>query len=74
MSDCLACWEGHEGKSAWSVAVSDHGVVATGGGDGGIHLWRLDSIVAGSTGIKEFDWLDGEESMLNLFTNERQLM
>ncbi|KAI9234467.1 MAG: WD40-repeat-containing domain protein [Podila humilis] len=49
MSDCLACWEGHEGKSAWSVAVSDHGVVATGGGDGGIHLWRLDSIVAGST-------------------------
>ncbi|KAI8605550.1 WD40-repeat-containing domain protein [Dissophora ornata] len=44
MSDCLACWEGHEGKSAWSVAVSDHGVVATGGGDGGIHLWRLDSI------------------------------
>ncbi|KAF9311760.1 WD repeat-containing protein 6 [Podila horticola] len=29
-SDCLACWEGHEGKSAWSVAVSDHGVVATG--------------------------------------------
>ncbi|KAG0348096.1 WD repeat-containing protein 6 [Podila humilis] len=50
MSDCLACWEGHEGKSAWSVAVSEHGVVATGGGDGGIHLWRLDSIVAGSTG------------------------
>ncbi|KAG0085717.1 WD repeat-containing protein 6 [Podila epicladia] len=49
MSDCLACWEGHEGKSAWSVAVSDHGVVATGGGDGGVHLWRLDSIVAGST-------------------------
>ncbi|KAF9111680.1 WD repeat-containing protein 6 [Mortierella sp. AM989] len=48
MSDCLACWEGHEGKSAWSVAVSDRGVVATGGGDGGIHLWRLDSIVAGS--------------------------
>ncbi|KAF9168921.1 WD repeat-containing protein 6 [Mortierella sp. AD010] len=33
MSDCLACWEGHEGKSAWSVAVSSHGVVATGGGD-----------------------------------------
>ncbi|KAF9986048.1 hypothetical protein BGZ75_002277 [Mortierella antarctica] len=53
MSDCLACWEGHEGKSAWSVAVSDHGVVATGGGDGGIHLWRLDSIVAGSTDADE---------------------
>lgn len=50
-SDCLACWEGHEGKSAWGVAVSDHGVVATGGGDGGIHLWRLDSIVAGTTGM-----------------------
>ncbi|KAF9574985.1 WD repeat-containing protein 6 [Mortierella alpina] len=53
MSDCLACWEGHEGKSAWSVAVSEHGVVATGGGDGGIHLWRLDSIVAGSTDADE---------------------
>ncbi|KAK5827920.1 hypothetical protein F5H01DRAFT_272617, partial [Linnemannia elongata] len=50
-SDCLACWEGHEGKSAWGVAVSDHGVVATGGGDGGIHLWRLDSIVAGTTDV-----------------------
>ncbi|KAG0252009.1 WD repeat-containing protein 6 [Mortierella polycephala] len=53
MSDCLACWEGHEGKSAWSVAVSDHGVVATGGGDGGIHLWRLDSIVADSTDAEQ---------------------
>ncbi|KAF8980771.1 WD repeat-containing protein 6 [Entomortierella lignicola] len=48
MSDCLACWEGHEGKSVWSVAISDHGVIATGGGDGGIHLWRLDSVIAGS--------------------------
>ncbi|KAG0053031.1 WD repeat-containing protein 6 [Gryganskiella cystojenkinii] len=54
MSDCLACWEGHEGKSAWSVAISDHGVVATGGGDGGIHLWRLDSIVAGSTDVEQY--------------------
>ncbi|KAF9361880.1 WD repeat-containing protein 6 [Mortierella sp. AD094] len=53
MSDCLACWEGHEGKSAWSVAVSSHGVVATGGGDGGIHLWRLDSIVAGSSDAEQ---------------------
>ncbi|KAG0202246.1 WD repeat-containing protein 6 [Mortierella sp. GBA30] len=53
MSDCLACWEGHEGKSAWSVAVSNHGVVATGGGDGGIHLWRLDSIVDGSTDAEQ---------------------
>ncbi|KAF9330500.1 WD repeat-containing protein 6 [Linnemannia elongata] len=52
-SDCLACWEGHEGKSAWGVAVSDHGVVATGGGDGGIHLWRLDSIVAGTTDAEQ---------------------
>ncbi|KAK3813245.1 MAG: WD40-repeat-containing domain protein, partial [Benniella sp.] len=51
MSDCLACWEGHEGKSAWSVAISSHGVVATGGGDGGIHLWRLDSIIDGTTDI-----------------------
>ncbi|KAI7826585.1 hypothetical protein BC939DRAFT_501763 [Gamsiella multidivaricata] len=53
MSDCLACWEGHEGKSAWSVAVSEHGVVATGGGDGGIHLWRLDSIVAGTSDTEQ---------------------
>ncbi|KAI1320258.1 WD repeat-containing protein 6 [Mortierella claussenii] len=53
MSDCLACWEGHEGKSAWSVAVSGHGVVATGGGDGGIHLWRLDSIVSGPTDTEQ---------------------
>ncbi|KAG9070558.1 WD repeat-containing protein 6 [Linnemannia hyalina] len=52
-SDCLACWEGHEGKSAWGVAVSDHGVVTTGGGDGGIHLWRLDSIVAGTTDAEQ---------------------
>ncbi|KAF9433589.1 WD repeat-containing protein 6 [Entomortierella beljakovae] len=53
MSDCLACWEGHEGKSAWSLAVSEHGVVATGGGDGGIHLWRLDSIVSGSSDAEQ---------------------
>ncbi|ORZ04460.1 WD40-repeat-containing domain protein [Lobosporangium transversale] len=53
MSDCLACWEGHEGKNAWSVTVSDDGVVATGGGDGGIHLWRLDSIVAGSADAEQ---------------------
>ncbi|KAF9580427.1 WD repeat-containing protein 6 [Lunasporangiospora selenospora] len=52
MSDCLACWEGHEGKSAWSVAVSENGVVATGGGDGGIHLWRLDSVAEGSSDIE----------------------
>ncbi|KAF9930402.1 WD repeat-containing protein 6 [Linnemannia zychae] len=52
-SDCLAYWEGHEGKSAWSVAVSDHGVVATGGGDGGIHLWRLDSITAGTADTEQ---------------------
>ncbi|KAF9977384.1 WD repeat-containing protein 6 [Actinomortierella ambigua] len=52
-SDCLACWEGHEGKNAWSVAIADNGVVATGGGDGGIHLWRLDSVAESAGGERD---------------------
>ncbi|KAG0251379.1 WD repeat-containing protein 6 [Actinomortierella ambigua] len=52
-SDCLACWEGHEGKNTWSVAIANNGIVATGGGDGGIHLWRLDSVAESAGGERD---------------------
>ncbi|KAG0314338.1 WD repeat-containing protein 6 [Dissophora globulifera] len=78
MSDCLACWEGHEGKSAWSVAVSDNAVVATGGGDGGIHLWRLDSIVSGSTdaeqNTKDIDLPDTPTYYPNITPQEKEFI
>ncbi|KAL1918325.1 uncharacterized protein VTP21DRAFT_2985 [Calcarisporiella thermophila] len=44
-TDCLECWEGHAGKSVWSVAISpSNRIVATGGGDSGIRLWSLLSV------------------------------
>ncbi|RGB33966.1 WD40-repeat-containing domain protein [Rhizophagus diaphanus] len=42
--NCLACWEGHVGKSVWSLAIDpSRKIVATGGGDSEIRLWSLSS-------------------------------
>jgi hypothetical protein len=35
----IECWQGHLGKSVWSVAVGNGNVCATGGEDGGVRLW-----------------------------------
>ncbi|CAB4402633.1 unnamed protein product [Rhizophagus irregularis] len=43
--NCLACWEGHVGKSVWSLAIDpSRKIVATGGGDSEIRLWSLSSV------------------------------
>jgi hypothetical protein len=43
--------QGHVGRGAWSMAVSPaHDVVATGGGDSGIRLWSMNSLVACDAG------------------------
>ncbi|TPX64184.1 hypothetical protein SpCBS45565_g06081 [Spizellomyces sp. 'palustris'] len=43
--ECIACWEGHDGKNVWSVDIDpQHNTVATGGNDGGIRLWNLLSL------------------------------
>ncbi|KAL7751507.1 WD repeat-containing protein 6 [Sorochytrium milnesiophthora] len=43
--EAIGCWEGHEGKNVWSVAVNaSRSVVATGGNDAGIRLWSLASV------------------------------
>ncbi|TPX55136.1 hypothetical protein PhCBS80983_g05566 [Powellomyces hirtus] len=40
--ECIACWEGHEGKNVWGVDIDPlANVVASGGGDSGIRLWSL---------------------------------
>ncbi|KAJ1980412.1 WD repeat-containing protein 6 [Dimargaris xerosporica] len=41
----LVCWRGHQGKSIWCVATDPAEMaVVTGGGDGGIRLWSLQSV------------------------------
>eukprot|EP00039_Didymoeca_costata_P016401 m.293873 g.293873 ORF g.293873 m.293873 type:complete len:1075 (+) comp16389_c0_seq36:109-3333(+) len=41
---------GHEGKSIWSLAASGkHNFVVTGGGDGSIRIWPIDSLSLRST-------------------------
>ncbi|KAL5034272.1 WD repeat-containing protein 6 [Batrachochytrium dendrobatidis] len=41
----LACFQGHDVKHVWGLAVdSTHSVIATGGGDGGIRLWNIKSL------------------------------
>ena len=37
------CWQGHAGKHCWRLAVSPHGVLASGGGDSSIKLWNIDT-------------------------------
>ncbi|KAJ3325377.1 WD repeat-containing protein 6 [Boothiomyces sp. JEL0866] len=41
--ELLTVWEGHGSRNVWSVDVID-GIVATGGGDGGIRLWNLNEL------------------------------
>lgn len=41
--ELLTVWEGHGSRNVWSVDVID-GIVATGGGDGGIRLWNLEEL------------------------------
>ncbi|KAI9094362.1 WD40-repeat-containing domain protein [Phlyctochytrium arcticum] len=43
--ECVACWEGHEGRNVWSVDVDPaQKLVVTGGGDSGIRIWSLSSL------------------------------
>ncbi|KAJ3270339.1 WD repeat-containing protein 6 [Terramyces sp. JEL0728] len=41
--EVLTVWEGHGSRNVWSVDIID-GIVATGGGDGGIRLWNLNEL------------------------------
>ncbi|KAI8824491.1 WD40-repeat-containing domain protein [Fimicolochytrium jonesii] len=44
-AECIACWEGHNGKNVWSVDIDPaNNVIATGGGDSGIRLWSLTAL------------------------------
>jgi hypothetical protein len=53
--DCLACWEGHAGKSVWSCAVNPNKrLVATGGQDSGVRLWSLKAIQENHIGMRLF--------------------
>ncbi|PKY42100.1 WD40 repeat-like protein [Rhizophagus irregularis] len=53
--NCLACWEGHVGKSVWSLAIDpSRKIVATGGGDSEIRLWSLSSVTNNKIGMQFF--------------------
>ncbi|RKO85214.1 WD40-repeat-containing domain protein, partial [Blyttiomyces helicus] len=57
--ECIACWEGHDGKNVWSVDVDPtHAIVVTGGGDSGIRLWSLSSL--------KLNAIDSDEKMVRL--------
>jgi WD40 repeat protein len=47
---CLETWVGHSVKNIWSLAIGSFcGVVATGGGDGDIRIWRMSEICSNVT-------------------------
>ncbi|KAJ8100386.1 WD40-repeat-containing domain protein [Lipomyces tetrasporus] len=40
--NCVQVWEGHSGRSIWSLAVAeDDNTISTGGADGRIRLWNI---------------------------------
>ncbi|KAK9240500.1 WD40-repeat-containing domain protein [Lipomyces kononenkoae] len=40
--DCAQIWEGHSGRSIWSLAIrDDRNIISTGGADGGIRIWNM---------------------------------
>ncbi|KAK9328371.1 WD40-repeat-containing domain protein [Lipomyces starkeyi] len=40
--NCVQIWEGHSGRSIWSLAVTDDkNIVSTGGADGRVRIWNM---------------------------------